>query len=160
MSSLEVHSEILPARRGGLVIRALGEEGRYVVKDPRNGAYFQLGAEEHFLLEQLDGQHTSERIAAAFERQFGDSQGEADLEEFLELARRNGFLQNPEFGIRNSEWVDVAGSRIPHSEIRTPHSKQSLLHWRKCLFDPDRFFNWLEPRIRFFWTRAFLVVSA
>ena len=37
--------------------------------------------------------------------------------------------------------------------------KQSILYWRKSIFDPDRFFTWLEPKIRFFWTRAFLVVS-
>ena len=30
---------------------------------------------------------------------------------------------------------------------------QSLLYWRKSLFDPDRLFNWLEPRLRFVWTR-------
>src|SRR5436190_1278337 len=26
--------------------------------------------------------------------------------------------------------------------------------------DPDRFFTWLAPRIWFFWTRTFLVISA
>ena len=39
-------------------------------------------------------------------------------------------------------------------------SWQSVLSWRVNLFDPDRFFTWLEPQIRFCWTRAFLIVSA
>src|SRR5262249_23781950 len=43
---------------------------------------------------------------------------------------------------------------------RSPGGRQSLLHWRKNLCDPDRLFSSLEPRMRFFWTRAFLVVSA
>src|SRR5215471_19303276 len=59
MSSVEFQSEILPARRSDLVIRALGEEGRYVVKDPRTSAYFQFGTEEHFLLAHLDGRQTA-----------------------------------------------------------------------------------------------------
>lgn len=37
---------------------------------------------------------------------------------------------------------------------------QSLLFWRKSLFDPDRLFARLVPRIGFLWTRGFLVLSA
>jgi hypothetical protein len=40
----------LPPRRPELVLSPLGESGRHVLKDPRSGAYFQLGEEEHFLL--------------------------------------------------------------------------------------------------------------
>ena len=38
--------------------------------------------------------------------------------------------------------------------------RQSILYWRRSIIDPDRPFTWLEPKIRFFWTRAFLVFSA
>src|SRR4051812_37998522 len=38
--------------------------------------------------------------------------------------------------------------------------RQSLLFWRTSLFDPDRLFNRLEPKLRFVWTRSFLVASA
>src|SRR5262249_31961120 len=41
-----------------------------------------------------------------------------------------------------------------------PLPRQSILHWRKNFFDPDRLFTWLAPRIPFFWTRAFLMTSA
>src|SRR5439155_1007267 len=37
---------------------------------------------------------------------------------------------------------------------------QSILYWRRSFFDPDQFFTWLEPKIRFFWTRGFLILSA
>ena len=46
---------------------------------------------------------------------------------------------------------------VVSSVRRTP---QSLLFWRKSLFDPDRLFDWLEPKVRFFWTPAFFVLSA
>src|SRR5262249_52104990 len=34
------------------------------------------------------------------------------------------------------------------------------LAWRQSLFDPDRLFTWLAPRLWFFWTPMFLIVSA
>src|SRR5438067_2453348 len=61
--------EILPARRTDLVVCPLGDQGRYVVKDPRTGAYFHIGNEEHFLLMRLDGQ----RSVADLRAEFGDS---------------------------------------------------------------------------------------
>src|SRR5262245_43803520 len=38
----------LPACRPELLIRPLGEEGGYVVKDPRTGEFFHIGEAEHF----------------------------------------------------------------------------------------------------------------
>jgi multidrug resistance efflux pump len=38
-------------------------------------------------------------------------------------------------------------------------SWQGLLSWRINLFDPDRFFTWVQPKLGFFWTRTFVVVS-
>jgi multidrug resistance efflux pump len=39
-------------------------------------------------------------------------------------------------------------------------SWQGLLSWRINLFDPDRFFTWAQPRLWFFWTRSFVILSA
>jgi len=64
-------AELLPCRRPELVVRPLGEDGPYVVKEPRTGAYYHLGDEEHFLLTQLDGQRDAETIRAAFAERFG-----------------------------------------------------------------------------------------
>ena len=40
----------LPSCWPDLVVRPLGENGQYVVKDPRTGDFFHLGEQEHFLL--------------------------------------------------------------------------------------------------------------
>src|SRR5262249_29575970 len=106
----------LPSRRPELLIRQLGDKGRYVVKEPRSGEFFHLGEAEHFLLMQFDGQRTVDEIGAAFAEQCGEPLSEDALDEFIELARSQGLLQ-------------------PGSPAR-----QSLLHWRKSLWDPDRFF--------------------
>jgi len=57
--------DVLPVRRIDLVIRPIGDEGRYVVKDPQRRDYFELGEEENFLLAQLDGQQDAPAICTA-----------------------------------------------------------------------------------------------
>jgi multidrug efflux pump subunit AcrA (membrane-fusion protein) len=135
----------LPPRRPELFLSPLGQAGRYVLKDPQTGAYFQLGEEEHFLLLQLDGLRTAEEVCRAYQERFGSPLGEADLDEFIALARDQGFLQATGETVR------------PGLKSADRHS---LLYWRKALFDPDRLLTWLEPRSRFFWTRSFLLLSA
>lgn len=165
---------LLPCRRPELTIRPLDAGGQHVVKDPRTGEFYCLGPVEHFLLLQLDGEQTAEEVAAAFERQFGEPLGEADLEEFLDLAQSQGLLAESGDGVpqdRGTEEQSEGGnspgdvavparSSVPPSLRPSVGAKQqSILYWRKNLFDPDRLFTWLAPRIGFFWTRGFLVLS-
>jgi multidrug efflux pump subunit AcrA (membrane-fusion protein) len=144
----------LPCRRPGLVIRPLGEHGPYVVKDPGTGAYYHLCDEEHFLLTQLDGRHDAKTICAAFTACFGQPLAEEELHEFLGMAKERGLLQPGD--------ADVVAR--PESSKGVPPNPTPfglrLLYWRKSFFDPDRFFTWLAPKIWFFWTPTFLVLSA
>src|SRR5262245_38574203 len=82
----------LPYRWPDLVIRPLGDRGRYVVKDPRTGAFFTFGEQEHFLLMQLDGERDADAVCQAFAEHFGEPLSEADLDQFLDLARGKGLL--------------------------------------------------------------------
>src|SRR5262245_31586213 len=149
-----------PARRPELVVRPLGEDGRYVVKDPQTGAYYHLGDEEHFLLSQLDGQRDPQAIRDAFEERFGQPLDDEDLNQFLETAREQGLLQPP--GASHlAPGVQGAQSYMPRKAEPDPAPLGlRILYWRKNFFDPDRFFTWLAPRIWFFWTPVFLVFSA
>src|SRR5262245_55535250 len=132
------------ARRTDLVVRALGD-GRHVVKDPHTGAFYHLGEEEYFLLERLDGRQTALELCTAFAERFGQQLVPDELDEFVEMARSQGLLQ-------------AAGESPPAAGNDRP--RQSLLAWRRSLFDPDRLFTRLTPRLSFLWTRTFLVVSA
>ncbi len=149
----------LPIRRIELVIKPLGKGDRYVVKDPRRVEYFELGEEEHFLLMQLDGRRSAEDICAGFEERFGQSLYEEELEEFLALARERGFVQTDEDSGDLRSLIADSSSRNPQAS-GPKLAKQSVLYCRKRIFDPDRLFNWLEPKVRFFWTAGFLVFSA
>jgi multidrug resistance efflux pump len=153
----------LPCRRAELVVRPLGERGPYVVKDRSSGAFYHLGDEEHFLLTQLDGQRDAEAIRAAFAERFGQPLAEEELQEFLEMAAQRGLLQGDKEtrgrgdGEPLTQGDDLSEATSPGG--RAPYGLR-LLYWRKSLFDPDRFFIWLAPKIRLFWTPAFVVFSA
>jgi multidrug resistance efflux pump len=180
----------LPARRSDLIIRALGETGRYVAKEPRSGAYYQLGQEEHFLLEQLDGRNNADAICARFAERFGQPLSAAELNEFVEMARGRGFLQDGartflsaasvdgSTGPGNGQVAPILGGRCGQECPRSgsarqrpepaagsgpapiPRQRQSVLYWRKRLFDPDRLFTRLAPKLWFFWTPGFAACSA
>ena len=62
-----------PCRRPEFLLAAVGEPGRYVVKAPSAGAYFQIGEEEHFLLAQMDGTRSAEVLCSAFAGRFGQA---------------------------------------------------------------------------------------
>src|SRR5262249_2584021 len=142
--------------------------GRYVVKDPRTGAFFSFGEQEHFLLLQLDGRRNAEAVCMAFEGRFGEPLPQTDLDGFLELARKKGLLQLPgSTAPRRDPSPRPAGAGAPPRPLRAAaeaapppaRPRQSLLYWRKSVFDPDRLFTWLAPAIAFVWTRLFLLVS-
>jgi hypothetical protein len=140
------------------VIRQLGDHGPYVVKDPRGGAYYHLGEEEHFLLKQLNGNRDAEAIRTAFTEYCGQPLGEDELHEFLDLAEARGLLQQGQGDkVASSGEDELAGSAEFGGQA--PLGLR-LLYWRKNFFDPDRLFTWLAPRIWFFWTPAFLLFSA
>jgi putative peptide zinc metalloprotease protein len=133
---------IPPRRRPDLILNQLGDGGEHVVKDPRTGAYFSLGEQEIFLLVLLDGRQSIAAVCAAFEQRFGEPLSVDDLEEFLVLAYTQGLLHQAE-----------EAPPAPAPPPRTP------LSWRCRLFDPDRLFTRLEPRLRFLWFFDFLAFS-
>jgi len=141
----------LPVLRSELVIGPAGEDGTCIVKDRRTREYFRLSPAEAFLLSRLDGRTSGSGVCRSFEERFGEPLPPEDLAEFLAIARERRLI-----GSRRT------GSPDAVSEIRRDvgAARQSLLYWRVRLFDPDRLLTWLEPRVRFAWTRGFLCVSA
>src|SRR5262249_39145099 len=127
-----------------------------------SGAYFQLGEEENFLLMQLDGGLDQAAVCQAYRKRFNQPLTEEELSDFLELVAAQGFLQahsagqafEPDAGPENQ----AGESRAGKPDVPAP-APQSLLYWRKNIFDPDRLFTWLAPKLWFFWTRTFLFLS-
>jgi multidrug efflux pump subunit AcrA (membrane-fusion protein) len=142
-------------------MRLLGEQGQYVVKDPKTGAFYQIGDEEFFLLMRLNGEHTAEALCHAYEAIFDQPLSLEDLNEFIDTARSWGFLQPDK--VAQEKTAPVAESEPVTADMppasRPARARQSILHWRFSLFDPDHLFTWLAPKIGFFWTRGFVCLS-
>ncbi|QEL15461.1 efflux RND transporter periplasmic adaptor subunit [Limnoglobus roseus] len=177
----------LPRRRADLVVRPLGERGRYVVKDPRSGAYFQIGAHEQFLLDRLDGVQSPTAVRRAFEQEFGEPLTDDELDQFLDAAHAQSFLTTAgaapppvtdrpfgrataallgqatldRYPVDDGQPPVAAPQAAPPPAAATPIKEgQSLLNWRLSLYDPDRLFARLVPHLGFVWTRGFVAVSA
>lgn len=165
------HAVFPPVRRADLILAPFGDGGDCVVKDPRTGDYFRLGREEAFLLAHLDGRHSAEAIVAEFQATLQAPLTAEEFVEFLEIVRQKGLLQHDSTAapvpLADPAVAAPAASRTAPDPSRAEEpvapprrAGQSLLYWRKSFFDPRVLFAWLEPRIRFFWTPGFLVVSA
>ena len=140
-------SPTLPARRLDLLIKHLGD-GRFVVKDPRAQTYYELGAEESFLLTQLDGRRRAAEVRAAFEERFSTPLAAEDLDAFLEMVEQQGLLD-----LQAAVTPLLSPSPTPARRGAPDEtSRSSVLYWRKSILDPDRLLTWLAPRLAFCWT--------
>jgi hypothetical protein len=114
----------VPCRRPELVSCPLGDSGSYLVRNRRDSESFQLGPEEHFLLARLDGTRTAEELRAAFAERFGEPLTAEELEDFLNLARERGLLQQEDAGATRSlggrpinDWQEFVGRISNPSEL-------------------------------------------
>ncbi len=152
---------LVPPRRAALVIGPPAENGARVIKDQQNGSYYRLGEQEAFLLSMLDGQHTREAVCSAYAARFGESLSADDLGAFVDQARECGLVGSPETPPQEAPAPAPPPSPQPASApaAAAPHPRQSVLHWRMRLFDPDRFLTWLNPRLDYVFTRGFVLLS-
>jgi glutamate-1-semialdehyde 2,1-aminomutase len=81
------------ARRPELLIGRANHEGQRVITDPNTGISFQMGEQEAFLLQQLDGMRLPDEICAAFGKRFGETLSENELQQFLDIAWEQGLLK-------------------------------------------------------------------
>ena len=112
----------LPVCKPRLAWWSLRENEQYLVRNRSTGETFQLGQEEQFILEQLDGRLTAEQVRAAFAERFGQALSEKELEEFIDLAAERGFLQ-PDNAQQKSESMPAVSQQRANPELRTGQSK-------------------------------------
>lgn len=160
----------VPIRRPGLVLRECAGGG-FTAKDPSSGAYFRLGDEETFLLLFLDGCHQRPAIKQAYRAKFKEELSDAELDQFVEMARREGLIELRAIGAPGTT-PELAGPTVAASpnenpvpeplpqDANPPARRQSILYWRTSLFDPDRLLSAMVKPLGFIWTRAFLYISA
>lgn len=118
-----------------------------IVKDPVSGEFFRLQAAAAFIARQCNGETPPDVIQQRAEAAFGQRLTADELSAFLRSLDRSGLLETER------------GERARNQTRRKRH-QGSTLYMRYRVVDPDRILDWLMPRTRFFFTPAFVVLSA
>src|SRR6476619_6510593 len=145
-------SRKLPIRkRLDLKARKQRYQGRlyWVVKDPVGLQYFRFEEEEYAILQMLDGESSLDDIAERFEREFPPQTIRTEeLQQFIGMLHSSGLVI-----------TDAAGRGFQLKKRRDERkfkermaSLANILSLRFKGVDPERFFNWVYPYIRWFFS--------
>src|SRR5919106_2595060 len=136
----------LPKLRSDLVVsrQETAEGVFFVLKDPRTGRFLRFREPEYAILRRLDGATALDDVARAVAQEFEVELDAQTLQPFVEQVRRRSLLEDP------------SGALPPAA---TGAIRGNLLWLRLRAIDPDRFFDWLMPKVRFFFTPQFVVTA-
>lgn len=158
MSSIS-KSSVLPVSRPDLQIAALdcGRRTYWTVKDPLTLRYYQFRDEEQFILRQLDGSHSLEQIVALFEQRFAPRRlRPAELNSFLVLLYREGLVVPATHG----QGDQMLARRAALLRTQWISRCSNLLAIQLGGINPNRWLNWIVPRLSWLFSRATAVVVA
>ncbi|MBN2474170.1 MAG: hemolysin D [Pirellulales bacterium] len=127
----------------------------WVVKEPVGLNYFRFQDEEYAILQMLDGQTSLDEIKERFEEEFPPQKITVEeLQQFLGMLHRSGLI--------------IAGAAGQGHELRKRRDERrrkellaacsNILCVRFKGFDPERWLNWLYPKVRFLFTPTVLVL--
>jgi putative peptide zinc metalloprotease protein len=150
-------SRKLPIRkRPDLRARQHRYQGRlyWVVKDPVGLQYFRFEEEEFAILQMLDGQSSLDDIADRFEREFPPQTIRTEeLQQFIGMLHRSGLVITDAAG-QGQQLVKRRNERAKQQRLAT---LTNILSIRFKGVDPDRFFNFIYPYVRWFFSVPALV---
>jgi putative peptide zinc metalloprotease protein len=151
-------SRKLPIRvRPDLRARRHRYQGRvyWVVKDPVGLQYYRFEEEEFAILQMLDGESSLDDIAERFETEFPPQTIRTEeLQQFIGMLHSSGLVI-----------TDAAGQGVQLKKRRDERARKQLystlgniLALRFKGFDPERFFNFIYPYVRWFFSVPAVVV--
>ena len=138
---MKLRADLVISRQGG------AEDFTFVVKDPITERFFRFKEPEHFIAQQFDGATSQDIVRQRVQERFGVELSPENLEQFISRLQRLGLLTD----------VEAQAATQPSRRRR---AGGDVFYLRYRLFDPDRFFDWLLPRVRFLFTPQFLALSA
>ena len=150
-------SRKLPIRkRPDLKARKQRYQGRlyWVVKDPVGLQYYRFEEEEYAILQMLDGHSSLDEIADRFEREFPPQTIRTEeLQQFIGMLHRSGLVITDAPG-QGQQLVKRRGERKRQEMLS---SLTNILSLRFKGIDPERFFNFIYPYIRWFFSVPALI---
>jgi len=145
-------SRRLPIRkRPDLLARQQRYQGRlyWVVKDPIALQYYRFEEEEYAILEMLDGHRSLDQIAEKFERDFPPQTIRTEeLQQFIGMLHRSGLVITDAPG-QGQQLVKRRRERTHQERMAT---LANILSLRFKGVDPERFFNFIYPYVRWFFS--------
>lgn len=148
-------------RRPDLVCQALqfGGDDCWVVKDPVSLKYFRVKPPEWCVLEQLDGSTSYAQILDRLQSEFPEQNYRlSDVQSLVSSFHGNGLLLSDNVG-------QTAPLRARRKKELQQKSLQLLMSAMSLKFpgvDPERFLNWLYPKVRWLFsgtaTAIFLLI--
>lgn len=122
------------------------------LKDPRTGWFFRVGVREYFVISRLDGARTLDEIAAAYLAEFGRRLSDDHFQQIMAMLGTRRLLAG-------GEDEEDALRRLADSARSRSRGRRNLLYWRIPLTAPTAFFRAVEPRLRWLYSRWFVVAA-
>src|SRR5436190_5603641 len=145
-------SRKLPIRkRPDLKARKQRYQGRvyWVVKDPVGLQYYRFEEEEYAILQMLDGHSSLDEIAQRFERDFPPQTIRTEeLQQFIGMLHRSGLVITDAPG----QGQQLVKRRSEKKRQELMATATNILSMRFKGIDPERFFNFIYPYIRWFFS--------
>lgn len=141
-----------------LVEQTYRGEQSYIVKDPQSRKYFRFRPAEIMVMQTFDGERTAAEACAALQAE-GLRVSIAGVEGFARKLSGMGLCERTlgERSVLQMERLRAQRRRRLAGGIGP--FKGELLRIRWSVGDPDKLLDWLLPRLRFFFTPAFLKLS-
>src|SRR3954447_17642293 len=139
-----------------LVEQTYRGEQSFIVKDPESRKYYRFRPVEIRVMQALDGQHTSAAAAAQL-RADGLAVSAAAVEKFAAKLTTMGLCQRT---LAERSVLLMERLRAERRRRLSPRVFQGdLFRIRWSAGDPDELLNRWLPRLRFFFSRTFLILS-
>ena len=139
-------SATFPRLRSDLIVSRQETPGGvvFVVKDPTVGRFVRFKEPEYFIARQFDGQTPLEEVRRRGETELGGSLSDATVRQFAGKLLNLGLLEN-----------DIEAQHEISSRRAPGKFRGNVFYLRFKVFDPDKLFEKLLPRVRFAFTRQF-----
>ncbi len=147
-----------PKLRGDLVVvpQVYRGDETYIIKDPETHKYFRFRPVEVAVMQEFTGDRTPEAVAAVL-AELGLPFTAAAVEGF---ARKLGSMGLLERSVAERSVLLMERLRAERNRrLKRTHYTGSVLRMRWSVGDPDKFFDRWLPRLQFFFSRPFLVMS-
>jgi putative peptide zinc metalloprotease protein len=149
-----------PRLRSDLIIRHQQygpDENFIVVKDPISKQYYKLPPVQWDLFALFDGQHTEQDIIAEYNEKYPAGVINEEVIETTKHDLKTAGLLDVSSTERNLMLMErIRSERKVRLRSKDKWTFEYMILWS---FDPDKLLDRMIPKIRFLWTKTFLVIS-